>query len=51
VGIFGGKVYTSLHTVKGGMQAETEKNLYKEKRAAYIGMNVHSVKCEIEVEP
>jgi hypothetical protein len=47
VGIFRGKVYTPLHTVKGGIQLEAEKILYKEKRGAYRRMNVHSVPCAI----
>lgn len=50
VGNLSGKVYTFVHTVKGGIQLEAEKILYKEKRDAYKGMNVHSVAVEAEVK-
>ena len=36
------KCILSLHTVKGGIQVEMKKILYKEKGRAYKGMNVHS---------
>jgi hypothetical protein len=39
------KVYTPVHTVKEGIQVETEKKIFTKKREAYKRMNVHSIAC------